>query len=91
MHADIYACDGWNLKINWVGSFDLRVNKSLCKVFFFCSTTSPSSEPEENGWMDGWSWIVGFLFQQKIFQMKNISWSFSVSLSLSLFHCCKTL
>lgn len=35
MHADIYACDGWNLKINWVGSFDLRVNKSLCKVYFF--------------------------------------------------------
>lgn len=32
MHADIYACDGWNLKINWVGSFDLRVNKSLCMV-----------------------------------------------------------
>lgn len=44
MHADIYACDGWNLKINWVGSFDLRVNKSLCKgVFFF---------GESGKWMD---------------------------------------
>jgi len=50
MHADIYACDGWNLKINWVGSFDLRVNKSLCKVYFFLRTRK----------MDGWSWIVGF-------------------------------
>lgn len=51
MHADIYACDGWNLKINWVGSFDLRVNKSLCKVYFFL---------EPGKWMDEVGLLVFF-------------------------------
>lgn len=42
MHADIYACDGWNLKINWVGSFDLRVNKVSVRFIFL----------EPGKWMD---------------------------------------